>query len=218
MEQLKTKEENVAESTPVEKSELREFSRKYDPGLRNQIARNIWELRKSHKETHAGDEQIAEEIENNEASIEDGEKQKAELLEEISTLESQLAEKKEKIWSRIVDHFTKESLKLKLGIEVSQQKLSEVEKEIGERLDLISKGEAVISDTADLDTIKSTLADFYTGQENEYKNYEHESAVRDVANVAKNKNVLFNHPISRMVRMKTRSSAKTPRIWKTNLI
>lgn len=190
----------IATINPESHYELRDFSRRYSPMWRSEVAGAIVKLRAQHREKHQGDREKSLNIALSREEIAGFETRKAEILGEIENANRGLIARRDAVTSRIADWINNKISKgqdviLAEKIGSKEADLTTVTADIAERYALIDETETAMNDTSELDEAKSLLNEFYASQSGLKNQLNEEQDVRDVAKLSEQNNLVFIHGV-----------------------
>lgn len=178
-------------------NELRNFSKRYSPARRSEMAAEILRLRQEHREKKKQTkEENARKQETKSRANEDIEtlKKRVEKIEKIiSEFEESIREQKSKIWHKITSLFSERKLDDEKMLEIAQNKFSRIREEIQERYKLLDETQDVILESSGLDNSKAELKKFYDEQSEIKNSLEEERAQRDVGKISREKGLFVIH-------------------------
>lgn len=187
--------ENNKESKLITESNLNKFSKRYSLTGREELAKEIKELRFKHEKKKENHPDLHKTVNEKKIELEKLEKEHEILVNEIETLKNEVEKEKSKLWSKIKSHFKKIELEKELQIEVKNKKVEDLKKEIEERLKIISETENVISDTSLLTEAEEKVNSFYIDQSGLKSSLENEKEKRSVESLSKKHDCIFIHGI-----------------------
>ncbi|MDX9912997.1 MAG: hypothetical protein RBS77_00240, partial [Candidatus Moranbacteria bacterium] len=183
-----------------EELSIREFSKRYASLERDEVLNKMRMLRMKHyagqKPKSSWDQETK--LEQEQGVIEAQEKKIAEIEEEIASASIQLQERKVSHWNSFIDYFTKDSKNLAIKIAKHTVKKEELEKDVQERLEIISEIKKDIEDGSYLKESKKILNDFYKQQEEKKVVFEKQEDARDIENIFQKYGTVFVHAMAPM--------------------
>lgn len=199
-EEIEVSEESSDKQVTEESKGLpvREFSKRYASLERYEVLNKIRMLRIKHyagkKPKPSWDQE--NKLEKEQETIRAREKELAEIEAEIASENAKLQERKASHWNSFIDYFTKDSKKLAIKIAEHTAKKEELEADVQERLEIVSKVKKDIEDGNYLKESKKILLDFYRQQEEKKSVFEKQEDVRDVESIFQKHGVVFIHAMA----------------------
>lgn len=182
-----------------ERQEVRSFSKRFAPFRRDELARDIRNLRKENRrkrsETNEKNEELSKEREVLSTDVESLERKRTELEKTVSEIEQSVNSDKSGLLFRIQNFFGKTDSESEKVLKGAQEELGHVRNAIEEKNHILAEMQDVLFEETHLEKARHTLEEFYHRQGDIKKMYESESEIRDIENISREHNALFLHAI-----------------------
>lgn len=192
---------NTEEILSLADETTRQFTKEYSPKWRNAEAKRIRDMRREYfkkKQTITQENEARAETRTAvESELSAKEKEMAEHAETLRKLDDEIVERKNAAWFKIKNMFGfSEELPEERVWSEKISELREVKREAEEKKRLLTETEEVVLDNAELKLAKEEVRKFYEEQKGIKDIFEQEKdKKRNVAEVAKQKRVLFLHAL-----------------------